>query len=234
MEFLTSDTFVMVITVVGAAAGLFWALRADLGKRIDKVEEGLGKRIDKVEHGLGQRIDKVEEDLGGRIDKVKESLIRRIDKVEEDLGRRIDKVKEGLIRRIDKVEQGLGQRIDKGDQGLGQRIEKGDQDLGQRIDKVEQGLGQRIDRQGDRAHADQKNLAAEISELKTAVGVLNAKLDERSSPQRLVVEEPPGNYVAKTPESDPEAPEDDPQHPTVSTGEDAAVSAAADEGDDAQ
>ena len=178
MEFLTSDTFVMVITVVGAAAGLFWALRADLGRRIDKVEEGLGKRIDKVEHGLGQRIDKV---------------------------------KEGLIRRIDKVEQGLGQRIDKGDQGLGQRI----------------------DRQGDRAHADQKNLAAEISELKTAVSVLNAKLDERSSPQRLVVEEPPGNYVARTPESDPEAPEDNPQHPTVSTGEDATVSTAADEGDDA-
>ncbi len=168
MEFLTSDTFVMVITVVGAAAGLFWALRADLGRRIDKVEER------------------------------------------------------------------LGQRIDKGDQGLGQRIDKVEQGLGQRIDKVEQGLGQRIDRQGDRAHADQKNLAAEISELKTAVSVLNAKLDERSSPQRLVVEEPPGNYVAKTPESDPEAPEDDPQHPTVSTGEDATVSTAADEGDDAQ
>ena len=201
MEFLTSDTFVMVITVVGAAAGLFWALRADLGKRIDKVEEGLGKRIDKVEHGLGQRIDKVEEDLGRRIDKVKEGLGRRIDEVKEDLGRRIDKVKEGLIRRIDKVEQGLGQRID---------------------------------RQGDRAHADQKNLAAEISELKTAVGVLNAKLDERSSPQRLVVEEPPGNYVAKTPESDPEAPEADLEHPTVSTGEDATVSTAADEDEDAQ
>ena len=171
MEFMTSDTFVMVITVVGAAAGLFWALRADLGRRIDKVEEGLGKRIDKVEHGLGQRIDKV---------------------------------KEGLIRRIDKLEQGLGQRID----------------------KLGQDLGQRIDRQGDRAHADQKNLATEISELKTAVSVLNAKLDERSSQQRI--------HLAKTLGSDPEAPEDDPQHPTVSTGEDATVSAAADEDDDAQ
>ena len=115
MDFLTDYNFVTIVSVVGSAVGLFLALRADLGKRIDRVEEGLGRRIDRVE---------------------------------------------------------------------------------ERIDRVE-----------DRARADHQGLVAEIGELKTAVGVLDAKIDERSAPQRLAVQELPGDYSADDdPESGPETP----------------------------
>lgn len=126
MDFLTDYNFVTIVSVVGSAVGLFLALRADLGKRIDRVEEGLGRRIDGVEEGLGKRIDGVEE----------------------------------------------------------------------RIARVE-----------DRARADHQGLVAEIGKLTTAVGVLDAKLDERSAPQRLAVQELPGDYSADDdPESGPETP----------------------------
>ena len=153
MDFLTNETFLTIVSVVGSVIGLFLALRADLGRRIDRVEE----RIDRVEENLGQRIDRVEESLGQRIDRVEESLGQRIDRVEESLGQRIDRVEE-------------------------------------RIDRVE-----------DRARADHQALVAEIGEVKTAVSVLGAKLDERSAPQRLAVQEIPGDYsVGDEPESGPE------------------------------
>ena len=98
-------------------------------------------------------------------------------------------------------------------------------DIGKRIDRVEDRLGKRIDRVEDRARADRLEFVAEISqmktsvsaqiaelnatvsaqttELKTAVGVLGAKLDERSAPQRLVVQEPRADY--KEPEDGPDA-----------------------------
>lgn len=133
MDFLTDYNFVTIVSVVGSAVGLFLALRADLGKRIDRVEEGLGRRIDRVEE--------------------------RIDRVEEGLGKRIDQVEE-------------------------------------RIARVE-----------DRARADHQGLVAEIGKLTTAVGVLDAKIDERSAPQRLAVQELPGDYSADDdPESGPETP----------------------------
>ena len=129
MDFLTSEAFVTIFSVVGSAIGLFLALRADIGKRIDRVERRIGQRIDRVEEGLGQRIDRVEE-----------------------------------------------------------------------------GLGKRTDRVEDRARADHLELVAEIGELKTAVGVLGAKLDERSAPRRLVVQEPRADYKAgDEPEDGPEA-----------------------------
>ena len=131
MDFLTSDTFVTIFSVVGSAIGLFLAVRADIAKRIDRVE----KRIDRVDH------------------------------------------------RTDRVEQSLGQRID----------------------EVEQRLGKRIDRVEEQARADHKEVVAEIGELKTAVSVVSAKLDERSSPRRLVIQEPPADYpVDDESEGDPE------------------------------
>ena len=76
-------------------------------------------------------------------------------------------------------------------------------DLGKRIDRVEA----RIDRVEDRARADHQGLVGEISELKTAVSVLDAKLDERSAPQRLAVQELPADYSADDePEGGPETP----------------------------
>ena len=116
MDFLASDAFVTIVSVVGSAIGIVLALRADIGRRIDRLEKGM---------------------------------------------------------------------------------KEGNQALGQRIDRVE-----------DRARADHLELVAEIGgvkteigELKTAVSVLDAKLDERSAPQRLVVQEPPGLY---TPDDEPE------------------------------
>ena len=114
MDFFTSDAFVTIVSVVGSAIGIVLALRADIGKRIDRVE----KRIDRVEEGLGRRIDRVE----------------------------------------------------------------------------------------DRARADHRELIAEISKVKTAVSVLGTKLDERSAPQRLLVQEPAGDYAAG---EEPEGGQDD-------------------------
>lgn len=146
MDFLTSDSFVTIVSVVGSAVGLFLAV----GRRIDRVEEGLGARIDRVEEGLGERIDRVE----GRIDRVEESLGERIDRLEQDLGARIDRVEGRLGKRIDRIEDRL------------------------------------------------KELGEQIGELKTAVSVLDAKLDERSVPQRLAVQELPADYsVGDEPES---------------------------------
>lgn len=106
MDFLTSDSFVTIVSVVGSAVGLFLAV----GRRIDRVEESLGARIDRVEGRLGRRIDRVEDRF--------------------------------------------------------------------------------------------KELGEQIGELKTAVSVLDAKLDERSVPQRLAVQELPADYaVGDEPES---------------------------------
>ena len=127
MDFLASDAFLTIASVVASAIGIVLALRADIGRRIDRLEK---------------------------------------------------------------------------------RTKEGHQALGQRIDRVEEGLGQRIDRVEDRARADHQALVAEIGGvkteiggLKTAVSVLGAKLDERSVPQRLVVQEPPSVY---TPGDEPE------------------------------
>ncbi len=72
VDFLSSDVFVTVFSVVVAAASLFWALRTDTGKRIDKLEGRLVHRIDKSEERLVQRIDKGDEALGHRIDRQEE------------------------------------------------------------------------------------------------------------------------------------------------------------------
>ena len=113
MDFLTSDAFITVVSVVGSVAGLLLALRADIGRRIDRLEE---------------------------------------------------------------------------------RAKERDQALGKRFDRLE-----------DRTRVDHQELVAEIGQLKTAVSVIDAKLDERSSPQHLVVKEPPGDYAAgNEPEGDPE------------------------------
>ena len=73
-------------------------------------------------------------------------------------------------------------------------------------------IGKRIDRVEGRARADHQELVAEVgkvktavSEVKTAVAVVSTKLDERSAPQRLIVQEPPGEYtVGNEPEGGPE------------------------------
>ena len=118
MDFFTSDAFLTIVSVVGSAIGVVLVLRADIGKRIDRVERRLGRRIDRLEEGLGQRISEVGHSLG---------------------------------RCLDRVE--------------------------------------------DRARTDHQELITDIGKVKTAVSVLGTKLDERSAPRRLVVQEPAGDYA---------------------------------------
>lgn len=72
MDLLVNDAFLAFFPVIVATTVLFWALRSDTGKQVDKLEERLGKRIDKVDEALGQRIDKGDEALGQRIDRQEE------------------------------------------------------------------------------------------------------------------------------------------------------------------
>lgn len=61
MDLLVNDAFLAFFPVIVATTALFWALRSDTGKQVDKLEERLGKRIDKGDEALGQRIDRQEE-----------------------------------------------------------------------------------------------------------------------------------------------------------------------------
>ena len=136
MDFLTSEAFVTIFSVVGSAIGLFLALRADISKRINRTEE----RIDRVEDRLGRRIDRVEDRA-------------RADHLE-------------LVAEIGRLKTSVGAQIAEMNATVG----------------------------------------AQTTELKTAVGVLGAKLDERSAPQRLVVQEPHSDYKAgDEPEDGPDA-----------------------------
>ena len=137
MDFLTSEAFVTIFSVVGSAIGLFLALRADIGKRIDRTEE----RIDRVEDRLGRRIDRVEDRA-------------RADHLE--LVAEISRVKTSVSAQIADLTKAVGAQI---------------------------------------AELN-ATVSTQTTELKTAVGVLGAKLDERSAPQRLVVQEPRGDYKA--------------------------------------
>ena len=119
MDFLTSEAFVTIFSVVGSAIGLFLALRADIGKRIDRVEGRLGKRIDRVEDQA--RADRLE--LVAEIGQLKTAVSAQIAELNA-------------------------------------------------------------------------TVSAQTTELKTAVGILGTKLDERSAPQRLVVQEPRADYKA--------------------------------------
>ena len=147
MDFLTSEAFVTIFSVVGSAIGLFLALRADIGKRINRTEE----RIDRVEDRLGRRIDRVEDRA-------------RADHLE-------------LVAEIGRLKTSVGAQIAEMNATVGAQIAEMNATVG-----------------------------AQTTELKTAVGVLGAKLDERSAPQRLVVQEPHSDYKAgDEPEDGPDA-----------------------------
>lgn len=56
MDFLTSDAFVTIVSVVVSVTGLHLALRADIAKRIDR----LGQRIDRLEQRTEARFQALE------------------------------------------------------------------------------------------------------------------------------------------------------------------------------
>lgn len=57
MDFLTSDAFVTIVSVVVSVTGLHLALRADIAKRIDRLEQ----RIDRLEERTEARFQALEE-----------------------------------------------------------------------------------------------------------------------------------------------------------------------------
>lgn len=135
MDFLTSDAFITIVSVVGSVAGLLLALRADIGRRIDRFEERAKER----DQALGQRIDRLADRT--RADHLK--LVAEINELKTAVATQIAELKAAV--------------------------------------------------------------SAQIAELTTAVSVVDAKLDERSAPQGLVVKEPPGDYAADDePEGGPE------------------------------
>ena len=147
MDFLTSETFVTIFSVVGSAIGLFLALRADIGKRIDRTEE----RIDRVEDRLGRRIDRVED--RARADHLE--LVAEIGQIKTSVSAQIAELTKAVSAQIAELNA---------------------------------------------------TVSAQTTELKTAVGILGTKLDERSAPQRLVLQEPRADYKAgDEPEDGPEA-----------------------------
>lgn len=148
MDFFTSDAFVTIVSVVVSVAGLHLALRADIGKRIDRLEK---------------------------------------------------RTKEGF--------QALEERITERHQALEERTKERHQTLGQRIDRLEE--RSRADHQA--LAAEISGLATEISGLKASVSALGAKLDERSAPRALVVQEEPvdGYSVGDEAEGGSESPEDE-------------------------
>lgn len=127
--------------------------------------------------------------------------------VRADFGSRSDRVARGFNRfkDTDRAKDGFDEGTNGIEKSLRQRIDHVEKSLRQRIDRVEENFRKRIDRVEERARADHKEVVAAISELKTAVGILNVKLEERSSPRRLPIQDPPADYpVDDQSEGDPQ------------------------------
>lgn len=105
------------------------------------------------------------------------------------------------------VRMDIGSRSDRVARGFNRLkdTDRAKEGFGDGFDGVEKSSREDIRRAEERARADHKEVVAAISELKTAVGILNVKLEERSSPRRLVIQEPPADYpVDDQSEGDPE------------------------------
>ena len=150
---------------------------------------------------------------------------KQLDQRDERLDRRINGLEQKLDRRIGGLKDELGSRIDGLEQKLDRRIGGLKDELGSRIDGLEQKLGRRIDRLEDRVDENHREVSAALADTKAAVSALSARLDERSSPRRLLarspgasagvasdvsVREQPGDYSGDEPQGKP--PEDEQRH----------------------
>ena len=95
MDFLTSDAFITIVSVVGSVAGLLLALRADLGSRIDRLEERTKER----DQALGQRIDRLEDRT--RADHLK--LVAEINELKTAMATQIAELKAAVSAQIAKL-----------------------------------------------------------------------------------------------------------------------------------
>lgn len=95
MDFLTSDAFITIVSVVGSVAGLLLALRADIGRRIDRFEERAKER----DQALGQRIDRLEDRT--RADHLK--LVAEINELKTAVATQIAELKAAVSAQIAKL-----------------------------------------------------------------------------------------------------------------------------------
>ena len=146
MDFLASDAFITIVSVVVSVAGLLLALRADIGRRIDRLEERSRER----DQALGQRIDRLEDRT--RADHLE--LVAEISQLRTSVSVQVGELNAAVSAQATEMRTAVDAQI------------------------------------GEMRTA----MSAQIGELNAAVGVLGTKLDERSAPRRLVVQEPPGDY----------------------------------------
>ena len=95
MDFLTSDAFITIVSVVGSVAGLLLALRADIGRRIDRFEERTKER----DQALGQRIDRLADRT--RDDHLK--LVAEINELKTAMATQIAELKAAVSAQIAKL-----------------------------------------------------------------------------------------------------------------------------------
>ena len=105
MDFLTSDAFIIIVSVVGSVAGLLLALRADIGRRIDRFEERAKER----DQALGQRIDRFEDRT--RADHLK--LVAEINELKTDVGAQINELKTAMATQIAELKAVVSAQIAK-------------------------------------------------------------------------------------------------------------------------
>lgn len=168
MGFLASDAFITIVSVVVSVAGLLLALRADIGRRIDRLEERSRER----DQALEQRIKEGDQALGQRIDRLEDRT--RADHLE-------------LVAEISQLKTAVSVQVGE----LNAAVSAQTTELKTAVDAQIGEMKTAVDAQiGEMKTA----MSAQIGELNAAVGVLGTKLDERSAPRRLVVQEPPGDY----------------------------------------
>lgn len=180
MDFFTSDAFVTIVSVVASVAGLHLALRADIGKRIDRLEKRTKEGFQALEERIAERHQTLEDSTKERHQAFEDSIKERHQAFEE------------------------------------------------RTKERHQALHDRIGRLEERNRADHQALAAEVSGLATEIGglkasvsALGAKLDERSVPRALVVQEEPrdGYSVGDEAKGGPEPREDESGRGNADAGE---------------
>lgn len=117
-----------------------------------------------------------------------------------------------------------------------QRREAGEKRLAEQIGSMKQEISRRIERLEDRVDENHREVTASLGDMKTVVGSLSTKVDERSYPRRLggagqpgtgadvvpgaAVREPRARYSAEDPNGEAEEPKSGRRHPREGNSED--------------
>lgn len=100
MDFLASDAFITIVSVVVSVTGLHLALRADIAKRIDRLEQRTQDRHQALEESTQERHQALEERIQERYNSLEERTRERYQALEE---RTLER-HQALVKRIDRLE----------------------------------------------------------------------------------------------------------------------------------